>query len=154
VRFHLLQSVRGPLAVKAGEHVSLGRGGQLFQHVGELGGAQPAQGGMRAAQPHRGRLAGAGAEPFDFRPVDDPARAGLPAPSLPGEPRQLWGPSRGGADKAHLAAGLGEVQVGGPDHVNVAGGHQLVVQDVPGQQHLSFAVLEAAHVETRRPQDH
>ena len=42
---------------------------------------------------------------------------------------------------------LGQVQVRGPDHLDLVGVHELVIQDVPGQQDLPLAPLEFAQVQ-------
>ena len=56
------------------------------------------------------------------------------------------------ADQVDQVADLGQVQVGGPDHLDLVGVHQLVVEDVPGQQHLAFPALELAQVQPGRAQ--
>ncbi len=47
---------------------------------------------------------------------------------------------------------LGQVQVSSPDHLHLIGVYQLVVEDVPGQQHLPLAPGELAQVHPGGPQ--
>ncbi len=49
-------------------------------------------------------------------------------------------------------ADLGQVQVGGPDHLDLVGVHELVIEDVPGQQDLPLPPLELAQVQARGAQ--
>ena len=44
-------------------------------------------------------------------------------------------------------ADLGQVQIRGPDHLDLVGVHELMVQDVPGQQDLPLTPLELAQVQ-------
>ena len=55
-------------------------------------------------------------------------------------------------DQPDLVAHLGEIQVGGPDHLDLVGVHELVVEDVPGQQHLALTAVELAQVHPGGPQ--
>ena len=130
-RLHLLQRVRGEVVVQAGQQLLPARPAQLFQHVRELGGPQPAQRRVRLAQLHRGRrLRRVGAERLDRGPVDDPVRGRMPAEALGAEPAQQRLQADVHAHQLDLVADLGEVQVGGPDHLHLVGVHQLVIEDV------------------------
>ena len=76
--------------------------------------------------------------------------------------RKRLGPSRAQqrlqadvhAHQADLVADLGEVEIGGPDHLHFVGVHQLVIEDVAVQQHLTLAPVELAQVQPGRAERH
>ena len=153
VRLHLFQDIRGEVVVEAGQQLPPARPAQLFQYVRELGGPQPAQRRVRLAQLHRGRrLRRIGAERLDRGPVDDPVRGRVPAEALGAEPAQQRLQAHVHAHQPDLVADLRQVEVGRPDDLNLVGVHQLVVEDVAVQQHLSLAAPELAQVHPGRPE--
>lgn len=102
----------------------------------------------------RRHLTRAGAEPFDHGPVDDlvPDR---PPPQPPRAQPDQQGPQVSGhAHQAHLRTGRSEVQVRRPDHLGLARVHELAIQDVPGQQHLTRTAFRSAPFDPRCAEPH
>jgi len=57
----------------------------------------------------------------------------VPPEALGSEPPQQRLQAHVHADHPDLVAHLGQVQVGRPDHLNLVGVHELVIEDVPCQ---------------------
>ncbi len=76
----------------------------------------------------------------------------MPPETLGPEPAQQRLDTHVHADEADLIADLGQVQVGRPDHLDLVGIDELMVEDVPGQQHLALAAMELTQVHPGGPQ--
>jgi len=66
-------------------------------------------------------------------------------------PPPAWVPQRGLQAHVHahqpdLVTHLGEIQIGRPDHLDLVGIHQLVVEDVPRQQYFALTTLKLTQV--------
>ena len=151
IGFHLLERVRRGLRLELGEQLLALVATELLEQVGELTRPQAAQRLVRRVEPHRpGRSLGTtGAERLDRRPVDHPVRGRATAPAWGTEPAQQRLEADVHTDEPVLVADAGQVEVGGADDAHAVDVHELVVDDVAVEHHLTGPPLEVTQVETR-----
>ena len=124
---------------------------EVLEQVGELARPEPLEALVVHPEPDLARLVPEG---LDRRPVDHPL--GRRARAEPGraEPAEEGVHADVDADQPDPAVDGGEVEVGGPDHLDTVDVDHLVVEDVPGEHHLAGPPDEVAQVDPRAAQDH
>ena len=141
VGVHLLQRVGGGLGLQRGQQLLAAGAAEVLEQVGELARAQPVQGllAARAAAPWPGPSVAS--SPKGATASQSMTRSGV------GRPRHRRGPRRRSRvctltstpTSTNLVADRGQVEVGGADDLDPVDVDELVVEHVPGQQHLPGA---------------
>ena len=140
VGLHLLERVGGFVVAQRGQQFLTFVAAEVLQQVGQLAGAQTVQAFMGHLEADLRRPVDGVVrlrERLDRGPVDDAVGCGLRTPAARPQPAEQRGCGDVGPHKADTTEHFGQIEVGGPDDLDPIDVHQLMVEDVLGQEHLT-----------------